>query len=870
MTATTERRLSLGARIFIAFSVLFALGIGVAAGVTFWRGNAIADAAVSRELENIRDVQHDIEAQRFRQLELIAELFAADPYFSSYVAEATGNGLGVGDQVDTASIADQLAERRLALGFDLALVLDSAGTVIAGTGFVQADGEDLTNDSLIGPVIANLVPASGYWFRSEGAFHVATVPLAEQDYLVGFLVAGYAVDRDFVEEIRRISGSEMALFQHAGDELSVVASTLPEKPTRELLAQAPHLIPGPEPLRLVMDNRTWLALASGKGAAKEGLAVALTSVDDAFAPFRAIENILLLTAGLTLLLALPISFALSRKLLGPVKKLALVAQNAARGDYNQRFEHFGNDEIGRLTYAFDTLLNDLRQKTDMENYLSDLASVLPDERNDQNPEPTRLRPRRLPAKQGSVALLGLELRKFARAIDTNSGQETLDRFNASLERITTLIDALDGRILAVSGQRILVVFEGDGNATTAAHAAGVLMMAMDSRNDGLAAVVVTGDTIGGSAAWSSQSHENHLGPSVAQLDRLLSEAPASIVLLSRDAQSALVAAHGDIGIKAVAGLIQKDKSFYGLEQAKAAELSSGANLEEDATLIDTTRVNHTQALSRRIEPGVQFGARYEIISELGVGGMGAVYKAHDHELNEVVALKVIKPEFFDADGQALELLKSEIRLARRITHPNVLRTHDFGEINNVPFISMEYVRGITLKHLLRQKGSLPLSAGLRVSRQLTAGLAAAHFEGVLHRDIKPDNLILQQSGNSKLMDFGIAQKTRDGSSHDGMVVGTPRYASPEQLQGLPTDARTDIYAAGVVMYELFTGRNPFSGRSIEQLLRQKMEMPPPPAAVNATLPPALSDIVMQCLAAERKDRPASADALLQTLEALRR
>lgn len=869
MTAVTEHRLSLGVRIFIAFSVLFAFGISVAAGVTFWRGNAIADAAVSRKLENIRDVQHDIEVQRFRQLELIAELFAADPYFSSYVAEAAGNGLGFENQVDAVSIADQLAERRAALGFDLALVLDSAGTVIAGTGLVDARSEDLTGDSFIGPVITDLVPASGYWFRPEGAFHIAVVPLAEQDYLVGFLVAGYTVDRDFVEEIRRISGSEMVLFQHEGDELSVVASTLPENPTRELLAQTPHLIPGPKPLRLEMDNRTWLALASGKGAANEGLAVALTSVDDAFAPFRAIENILLLTAGLTLLLALPISFALSRKLLGPVKKLALVAQNAARGDYNQRFEHFGNDEIGQLTYAFDTLLNDLRQKTDMENYLSDLASVLPDERSDQNPEPTRLHPRRLPARRGSVALLGMELRKFARGDETANGQETLNRFNASLERITALVEALDGRVLAVSGQRIVAVFEGSSSAITAVSAAGSLM-SDDTRIDGLAAVVVTGDTLAGSAEWNSRSHENHLGPSVAQLDRLLSEAPANIVLLSRDAQAALVTAHPDIGITTVAGLIQKDRSFYGLECARAATLNTGHALEEDATLLDTTLINRTRTAFKRIEPGAPFGARYEIISELGAGGMGAVYKAHDHELNETVALKVIKPEFFDADGQALELLKSEIRLARRITHPNVLRTHDFGEVNNVPFISMEYVRGITLKHLLRQKGSLPLSAGLRVARQLSAGIAAAHSEGVLHRDIKPDNLILQQTGNSKLMDFGIAQKTRGDTSHDGMVVGTPRYASPEQLQGLPTDAGTDIYATGVVMYELFTGRNPFSGRSIEQLLRQKLELPPPPSASNPALPMELSDIVMQCLAAERTDRPASADILLQALETLRR
>jgi serine/threonine-protein kinase len=271
-------------------------------------------------------------------------------------------------------------------------------------------------------------------------------------------------------------------------------------------------------------------------------------------------------------------------------------------------------------------------------------------------------------------------------------------------------------------------------------------------------------------------------------------------------------------------------------------------------------------------PGSVLAGRYQVLSLLGTGGMGAVYKVRDLELDEIVALKLLRPGLL-ADAVQMERLKDELRLARRITHANVLRTYDFVEIDGAPCISMEYVRGTTLRWLLDASGTVPLSAGLRIARQLAAGLAAAHAVGVLHRDIKPENVILEASGTARLMDFGIARPIRrsgPGQTKVGSFVGTPAYCAPEQLAGEALDARTDLYALGVLMCEMFGGRLPHAGTSTVELYLAKSQQPPsPPSAHGARLPPALEALVMACLAAQPDGRPASAQAVLDALAGIR-
>ena len=272
-----------------------------------------------------------------------------------------------------------------------------------------------------------------------------------------------------------------------------------------------------------------------------------------------------------------------------------------------------------------------------------------------------------------------------------------------------------------------------------------------------------------------------------------------------------------------------------------------------------------------LQPGQTLGNRYEIRSVLGVGGMGMVYKANDRELHEVVAIKTLKPELIQHDSSALDRFKSEIKLARRISHRNVVRTHDLGEINGMYYITMEYVEGKSLKELIRERGRLPAAAVLPIAKQLCRALEVAHDEGVIHRDIKPQNMVVEGDGVLKVMDFGIARlasrPAESGHTQAGMVVGTPEYMSPEQLVGDELDARADIYSVGVVLYECLVGRVPLTASTPMTLIAKVLEeVPLPPNKIQPDIPPQLSQLVMWVLAKDREQRPRTAAELHERLD----
>jgi len=268
--------------------------------------------------------------------------------------------------------------------------------------------------------------------------------------------------------------------------------------------------------------------------------------------------------------------------------------------------------------------------------------------------------------------------------------------------------------------------------------------------------------------------------------------------------------------------------------------------------------------------GQTFAGRYLIESVLGRGGMGTVYKAKDTELGDVVAIKTLRPELV-ADDDSRERFKDEIRLTRRITHRNVVRTHDFGETHGLWYITMEYVEGLTVRDLLDSRGTLGVESALAIGTQLAESLSVAHAIGVIHRDIKPQNLLLDAEGVLKVMDFGVARLAESTARHTqaGMIVGTPAYMSPEQLMGENVDARSDLYAAGAVLYELLAGRLPLDGPTVMGLFAKVLaEEPPRLSSLVPDLPPAMDELVMQLLAKRPEDRIPSATVLLERLQAL--
>jgi CheY-like chemotaxis protein len=266
--------------------------------------------------------------------------------------------------------------------------------------------------------------------------------------------------------------------------------------------------------------------------------------------------------------------------------------------------------------------------------------------------------------------------------------------------------------------------------------------------------------------------------------------------------------------------------------------------------------------------GQQFAVRYEVLETVGAGAMGMVYRARDLELDEEIAIKTVKPELV-VDATAVERFKDEIRLARRISHRNVVRTHDLGEWQGVYYLTMEYVEGVTVRDLLDTRGRLDVSPTLAIASQLAAALDVAHQQGVIHRDIKPQNLLLDGDGVLKVMDFGVARlaERTNTITETGLVVGTPAYMSPEQLlTESDIDPRSDLYAVGVVLYECLTGQLPFEARTPVSLIAKVLnEEPDAPHALNPEVPAPLSALVGELLGKRPDDRPASARELEERL-----
>ncbi len=265
--------------------------------------------------------------------------------------------------------------------------------------------------------------------------------------------------------------------------------------------------------------------------------------------------------------------------------------------------------------------------------------------------------------------------------------------------------------------------------------------------------------------------------------------------------------------------------------------------------------------------GQLFAGRFEVQEEIGRGGMGMVYRALDRELGDQVAIKTLRPELLQ-DPTLLERFKYEIRLARHISSKHVVRTHDIGERDGVYYLTMEYVEGITVRELLDTRGKLGTAPTLAIASQLAQSLVAAHEQGVIHRDIKPQNLLLDAAGVLKVMDFGVA-RIAGGSANlteAGMIVGTPAYMAPEQMLGEKIDERTDLYAAGVVLFECLLGRLPFeAGSAIALIARVLRDQPPVPVALDPEIPPAFSELVLRLLAKDPAQRPANAAELVHLL-----
>jgi serine/threonine protein kinase/class 3 adenylate cyclase len=287
----------------------------------------------------------------------------------------------------------------------------------------------------------------------------------------------------------------------------------------------------------------------------------------------------------------------------------------------------------------------------------------------------------------------------------------------------------------------------------------------------------------------------------------------------------------------------------------------GRTEQEDLFEVVWTDVESYRRVQDRMAASSHIPPRYEVLSQIGTGGTGIVYKVRDLETGEIVALKILKPEIASDPG-VQENFKRELCLARKITHKNVCRIHEFNRLNGTAYTSMEFVEGESLMSRLYRAGSLPLNEALEIARQICAGLREAHAQGIVHRDLKPANIMLDRNGTVKIMDFGIARMVQRDGPMTGTIVGTPAYMAPEQAELKPVSSCTDIYAVGLLLYEMITGVAAFDGDTpVAVALKQIREYPKRPREIVPQLTRSIEAVIMKCLQKDAAKRFQSVDEL---------
>jgi eukaryotic-like serine/threonine-protein kinase len=309
------------------------------------------------------------------------------------------------------------------------------------------------------------------------------------------------------------------------------------------------------------------------------------------------------------------------------------------------------------------------------------------------------------------------------------------------------------------------------------------------------------------------------------------------------------------------GVVGADQSADETQLAADARTGAATSRSGSGAATSTGWLSSSGSIDHgRFAPGTLLGGRYRIVERRGRGGMGEVYRADDLKLGQPVALKFL-PADVDRDPARLTQLHTEVRMARQVSHPNVCRVYDVGEYQGHTFLSMEYVDGEDLSSLLRRVGRFPEDRALELSRQICAGLAAAHERGVVHRDLKPANIMLDGAGKIRITDFGLA-----GAAGESIRAGTPAYMAPEQLGGGEVTPRSDIYALGLVLYELFTGRRALEGRNVAELIAKREQAGiTQPSTIVTNLDPTIDRAIMRCLQPDPAERPASALAVAASL-----
>jgi HAMP domain-containing protein/predicted Ser/Thr protein kinase len=903
---TVERaRVPLVLKLFGLTALLIVIVVAIAVGITIERANAVANETVSASINGAAKVFRELEDQRLARLRLPAELLGVDKNFVGLVQAAmTGEEPAAAPAVnpgatpaqpgaaatpavippaapsiDLASIMDQIEQRRESFRSDLVMLLDKEGRLIARTDVPVTATPPMTDlyarSSMIQAIVedASVPWTVGVMALDGKLYHAAVTPVGggARDVRIGYLVNAVLIDEKFANSISESTRAGV-IFTAKGETTAVRSSDAPSIMPKQVVVGKTQT-EKVDQSEYILTSQPLLA-----GRDPVGTAIFLRSKDRELAPFREIENSLMTGGGVALLLAFLLSWLIAKRVTRPIEQLAGIAQAVTAGDYSVGPDVTRNDEVGILGRSFGKMINSLRDKAELEELYAAMAEKSDEAAAVARPtEAARL-------DEGTVLVTDL------RGLPATVGEGDAASVIATVERAMRLQEAevarQDGEVREVNGHRLISVFRGERGIIHAIRAARAINEELASQLGpgamSLGVGIATGEFVSGSVTLKGDSGLAIVGNAPLLALLFAWHAPNGYAYVSYETAQA---AGGEVLTTATREEVRLKWLPNALPVASLplVSVTTGMmrSMDSATSTMDTLRMSATQAGTTApgspyadLPLGHLFANRYQIESILGRGGMGVVYKATDTQLDETVAIKTLPGDVMTRSPEDLERFKREIRLARRITHRNVLRTYDYGEAEGVYFISMEFVRGYTLSELLdeAEQRQMPTRAAAGITRQICRGLQAAHEQGIIHRDIKPQNVLVDAKGEAKLMDFGIARmaETMEGVTQAGLIVGTPHYMSPEQVQGKQLDARSDVYSLGVLIYEMLVGRRPFESTSLTGILAAHItENAKPPIDIRSDISSAMNAIVMRCLAKDPRARYANAGELLGDMEEYR-
>jgi HAMP domain-containing protein/predicted Ser/Thr protein kinase len=873
-------RVPLVLKLFGLTALLIVIVVAIAVGITIQRANAVAEETVNASITGAAKLFRELEQQRLARLALPTALLGNDPSFVAATErdlrpEADPATPAVVPGPDLVSIADQLEQRRQAFGTDLLMLLDDQGRLIARTDKPVTATPEMTDfyeqTELVKRAIeGNLESASGVLALDGKLYHAAVAPVGvgTPRINIAHLLNAVAINEKFANGIAESTRAGV-LFTTPG--ASAIRSS-----------NAPSVMPGNiaagQTQTATVDSSRYILTSQPlkSGAANVGTAVFLRSLDRELAPFREIEKALLIGGGAALLLAFILSWLIAKRLTRPIEQLAGIAQAVTAGDYSVAPDVTRNDEVGILGRSFGKMINSLRDKAELEELYAAMA-----EKSQEAPAASR--PLEA-AKLDEGTVLVTDLRGLPATVGDGDAASVIGSVERAMRLQEREVARQDGEVREINGHRLVSVFRGERGIIHAIRAARAINEELASQLGATTPMsigvgIATGEFVTGSVTLDGESGLAIVGNAPLLALLFAWHAPNGVAYVSYETAQAAgnevltAATREEVKLKwlpnalPVAALPLVSVTT-GMMRSLGSSTASMATLKMGDTVPGATAPANASA---DLSLGHQFANRYRIEQILGRGGMGVVYKAIDTQLDEMVAIKTLPGDVMTRSPEDLERFKREIRLARKITHRNVLRTYDYGEAEGVYFISMEFVRGYTLSELLDEapQRQMATRASVGITRQICRGLHAAHEQGIIHRDIKPQNVLIDAKGEVKLMDFGIARmaETPEGVTQAGLIVGTPHYMSPEQVQGKQLDARSDVYSMGVLIYEMLVGHRPFESSSLTGILTAHItEKPKPPIELMPELPREINAIVLRCLEKNPAARYADAGALLADLD----